>query len=478
MMVSFLGRRSSGATMPSTSLLLVLAALFASFTDAVLATSSLRRQPATKHVDLQQKQRLLQEEEVTRTDLVRLIPFDVQIALSYQTESDLEAINVVALTDIITDWMSESFDTKSQSQLVAEENGGNVTTTLDSVALELVNQRIQTSTTTSQPIALLTTSYEGVSLWERMGTSPPMDPDLVELMQRATFLEDSTLLEMLQAADPAVTGFPSQDSVIDVRAFITPAGEGGDGNNDDEGSDGGSEDNQNLEIVIIVAIVVACLAFGLLIFAVVWAWRSDQKQASSDNGRSGRKSSSRRSGKKKKKEIAKSSPKTLKDESPVATPAPEEMVKDPLEGSELQFGGPTTSAPARLSTSNPNSNTMPRDEDPVNDTSAPLGPGAVVDDPYGESMVSEDISTSLTAYYKSGMYGSGGRNRSNDLNDAASMSSMDSYGYSLDGYAPSLGPAQGGYPVGPLQAAKDAQITVGDEDDVEEQEEVEDYGEA
>ena len=82
---------------------------------------------------------------------------------------------------------------------------------------------------------------------------------------------------------------------------------------------------------------------------------------------------------------------------------------------------------------------------------------------YPESVLSEDISTSLTAYYRSGMAGyqsRGARAATNpttstntglrDINDTASVSSMDSYGYSLDGYAPSLGPAPQGYPVGPF----------------------------
>ena len=92
----------------------------------------------------------------------------------------------------------------------------------------------------------------------------------------------------------------------------------------------------------------------------------------------------------------------------------------------------------------------------------------------GDSVYSEDISSSLTAYYKSGMgynnnQGGGNQPRHHLINDqggggddGASLSSMDSYGYSLDGYAPSLGPAQGGYPVGPLQAARDAPIPIGD----------------
>ena len=43
---------------------------------------------------------------------------------------------------------------------------------------------------------------------------------------------------------------------------------------------------------------------------------------------------------------------------------------------------------------------------------------------------------------------------------------MDSYGFSLDGYAPSLGPAQSGYPVGPMAAARDAPMPLGQEEDL------------
>ena len=103
----------------------------------------------------------------------------------------------------------------------------------------------------------------------------------------------------------------------------------------------------------------------------------------------------------------------------------------------------------------------------------------------GDSVVSDDIKSSLTDYYKSGMGYSGSRAGSarpaSNFNDAASLSSMDSYGYSLDGYAPSLGPAQGGYPVGPMQAARDAPMPLGDEEAVDiqllqEEESIVDYG--
>lgn len=60
--------------------------------------------------------------------------------------------------------------------------------------------------------------------------------------------------------------------------------------------------------------------------------------------------------------------------------------------------------------------------------------------PYPESVISDDISSSLSAYYKQGMTGGYRTNRdqSGGLNDAASVSSMESYGYSLDGYASSI----------------------------------------
>jgi len=66
------------------------------------------------------------------------------------------------------------------------------------------------------------------------------------------------------------------------------------------------------------------------------------------------------------------------------------------------------------------------------------------DQGYPDSVISEDISSSLTAYYKSGKTTSmqmslRDKQQASYLNDAASVSSMESYGYSLDGYASSIG---------------------------------------
>ncbi len=332
--------------------------------------------------------RILDEERV-RTDLIRLIPFSVQLA----TTGSVDDINVYAVTDIVTDWMTASFVVKSGNTALM----GNATT-FESLGLEVQTRRHLDEEASAIPIQLFTIAFEGVSLWERRGSgTTPMNAEIVELIQRATFLEDNQLLPLLRAAEP-FTGLG--DVVVDVRAYVTSATEAPE---EDEKSD-------NLEIIIIIAIVVACLAFALLMFAVVWAWRSDQSKQ--DTYSKGDRNAAR---------------------------------MDVPTGSEESDNSPTGMTP-------------PAVEDPRSynyDVRPPAEIGSSNND-YPDSVISEDISTSLTAYYRSGMagYSNAGGNRETreprELNDAASMSSMDSYGYSLDGYAPSLGPAPQGYPVGPF----------------------------
>lgn len=351
--------------------------------------------------------RILQgDDERVRTDLVRLIPFDVQIAMT----GPADKVNVYALTDIVTDWMTDSFKAKSENQALF-----NNATTFDSLGLEVRSRRkLQDGGTGG--IQLYTASYEGVSLWERRGlTTPPMDPEIVELIERATFLEDNQLLALLRSAEP-YTGLG--ETVVDVRAYVAaPTAAPSDG--------GGSNDN-NLEIIIIIAIVVACLAFGLLMFAVIWAWRTDQN----------------------KREVYKG------------------------DRSLPRIDVPTGSEESDYNEKSPTGMTPPAAIDPISPSTLPSEIASSPNE-YPDSIISEDISTSLTAYYRSGMAGysnAGGTRGSSgprgaDLNDAASMSSMDSYGYSLDGYAPSLGPAPQGYPVGPFNGmVKDPDTDYSDDD--------------
>lgn len=350
-------------------------------------------------------QRILQEDGRVRTDLVRLLPFDVQLAMS----GDPANVNIYSLTDIVQEWMSESFFEKAENQALISNS-----TSFDSLGLELRtnNRRLQDS---NAGIQLLTANFEGVTLWERVGSStPPMDAEIVELIQRSTLFEKQSLLVKLRAANPDSTGL-GQENVLDVRAYVAT-----------QPAPARVEDNSNdpLQIVIIIAIVVACLAFGLLMFAVIWAWRSDQSKNQRNNNKSSNKASSRHANS------------TDNDHNipPIATQS---------ESYEMEMKSPTGMTPPAVATSTGSEASM--DQQPL------PSPGG-----YDGSVISEDISTSLTAYYKSGMSGYATATRpsanmasnARDFNDNASMSSMDSYGYSLDGYAPSLGPAPQGYPVG------------------------------
>lgn len=367
-----------------------------------------------------------QDEGRVRTDIVRLIPFNVQIALT----GPVEDVNLFALTDIVTDWMTDAFETKAglQEQIPS-------TTTFQSLGLELRNQRrrdlqqsVEGVVPEDSPYNLFSAAYEGISIWERRGTgTPPTDPEIVELIQRSTFVEDARLLTLLQQAEE-FTGLG--EAVFDVRAFVTPTGA-------NTGTTGGVS-NSNLEIIIIIAIVVACLAFGLLMFAVIWAWRTDQSKRDAYKMNADR-----------------SLPR----------------VEVPTGSSESDYNdkSPTGISPPAVAL--PQVQAIPQQHPPAEISQTPQND-------YADSVISEDISTSLTAYYRSGMASyTGGAARAysssgtpavtpREVNDGASVSSMDSYGYSLDGYAPSLGPAPQGYPVGPINAMiKDPETSYADDDD-------------
>eukprot|EP00535_Pseudo-nitzschia_heimii_P005169 CAMPEP_0197174642 /NCGR_PEP_ID=MMETSP1423-20130617/1067_1 /TAXON_ID=476441 /ORGANISM="Pseudo-nitzschia heimii, Strain UNC1101" /LENGTH=482 /DNA_ID=CAMNT_0042623585 /DNA_START=324 /DNA_END=1772 /DNA_ORIENTATION=+ len=449
----------------------------------------------------QDSHRLLQD-QVIRTDLIRLIPFEVQMAMEDATSvEDSKVITETLygegnlLTDAITDWMTDSFDTKT----IADQSMINNFTSFDSIGLELVDDSTSKGSIDGQELTLIQLNFEGITLWERRGTgTPPVEAEVVELIQRATFLDDRSLKAALETTINNLLfdlGVDSVDGVqpitiVDVRAYITPPGSIS--NQDSNGGQGGasagdgstSNPNRNLEIIIIVAIVVACLAFALLIFAVVWAWRSDRKDRDDKPS-----SSTSRTQRKRSNDSKSTKPRSVRN----MNQDMEAVHTAPRPASEKRLGKGTVSqqAPEEAASSvdpgssydlpnNPSDGSYPR----VIGNTNPNGTDDSAADYPDDSVISEDVSSSLSAYYKSGMAysgskaGSGGR-PPNNFNDAASMSSMDSYGYSLDGYAPSLGPAQGGYPVGPLQAARDAPIPLGTDSDtfkqLQEDESVADY---
>mmetsp|Transcript_58409 Transcript_58409/g.142855 ORF Transcript_58409/g.142855 Transcript_58409/m.142855 type:complete len:531 (-) Transcript_58409:171-1763(-) len=457
--------------------------------------------------------------ERTRTDIVPMSPFDVQIAFASipgggtteqgDEDNDLltaltvDSIDAVTVNNAITDWMLASFTSKAPTTNGIDPN----LTTFDTLSLEVSDAEMQSSTVTGRAVFLYTAYMDGVSIWERLQTTDPVNPDIVELIQRASFLEDNDLLQLLVSVGPdlyvseddindaeaVAAGFDLLTSVeiIDVRAFVAPPRESDDGTSTGTNTQSDSDD-QNLEIIIIIAIVVACLAFALLVFAVVWAWRSDRqsntgngKQSSSPSSSPARESNSHSKADKKISSTRQSSSRKKVPGSPEPSDESEvEMSANAASnGRKSLFGrGNSKKAVAKSDKSAPVSKFEPVVVEPSRDINNTLSNQAAAEAGQaagagGDSVISDDVNTSLTAYYKTGVsgYAGGSRQRGGYGDDAASLSSMDSYGYSLDGYAPSLGTAPNGYPVGPLAQAGQASIKVGDEDEEIPQEEVEDF---
>ena len=267
-----------------------------------------------------------------RVDLVNLWDFDVQLAV---TQND--GIPLFEVTDLVTDWMNESFDRLlTQKGLV----GDNSFASFDSIILlernALRRRRLQGE--------IVEAKFKGAALFGREVDQTPVPADFVLEIQQQTLANRTGLLQALQQSKVQGLG----DAVIDVRALLA------------ESTTNNNSDNDNtLEVVIIVAIVVAIVAFLFLVVAIVWAWRYDRQNRNAYLS---------------KPEAPKTGSDTTEDE-----PSP---VKE------------------------------------------------VANAGYPESVLSE------STYYRSGMPAS--MLLQNSMADAVSVSSMGSYGYSLDGYAPSL----------------------------------------
>jgi hypothetical protein len=356
----------------------------------------------------------------TRIDLVKLVPFDVKLALIMSQDDPL---NTFALTDIVSAWMEESLEAQVQRMQL-----GLTHSSFDSVILEergITYQPVSTpsATTTTKDAQEITdnkdgnrrqlqasttiAAYEGVTLWKHTTNSNMqlMTPSLLEDIERQALLNDllndDRLLELLQTSSAQGLG----DKVQDVRAYINPNPtnyvpiQTSTNTNDNNGS----TINANLELIIVVAIVVACMAFAFLVFSLFWAWRFDQQRRDQayrvENNRPNSKTPNKR--------------------------------KPKANGSTDDSDEEEGRSPKHMNV------VVNQDDDGISETLPTTGI-------YPESVVSEDISTSLSAYYRSGMgsrplYGTSNTLGNNDFNDQASFSSMESYGYSLDGYAPSLG---------------------------------------
>lgn len=223
---------------------------------------------------------------------------------------------------------------------------------------------------------LYTAKFKGAALFSKEEGQMDVPEIAIEDCQQRTLIQNQKLLERLQASDSTGLG----TAVVNAQAYVTS----------DSGSSS-STSGDSLEVVIIVAIAIACVAFLFLLFAIFWAWRYDKRN---------------------RRAFLAENRKSTADETFDANNSPESKEK------------PT----AKVSKKAP---VLPAYPSVIGGESQ--ADGGV----YPESVISEDIQSSLSQYYTGGA--AGNYNYTNGrLQDAASVSSMESYGYSLDGYTPSL----------------------------------------
>lgn len=264
---------------------------------------------------------------------------------------------------------------------------------------------------------LYTAEFKGAALFTRNSTQLQVPPDVVQWIQASTLSNKTGLLQLLQASTASAgLGY----LVVDVNPFAVSSTS----SSSQQTAGGGGGDGDNLEIVIIVAVAVAAVAFIFLVVAVFWAWRYDRRNreaylvGGSKRTRGG------------------PHPPNLPGD-PTANASNSTLDEEDHHHPDGGGGGG-----GRRPSSVHGSPGKPVSE--IGGDSVVGGAGI-----YPESVISEDISTSLSQYYRSGLAGGGSsgvsssafadrrRGMADHLNDAASVSSMESYGYSLDGYAPS-----------------------------------------
>jgi len=316
-------------------------------------------------------------------DLVDLVPFDVQFALAVDTR-----VSIFEVTNVVTDWMNDQFEER-----LGEEGLEDGFQTFGNVILQQRSGRVLRREEANE---VETNSKEALSL---RGSNRKLQQELspngnqiivngflftAELGGQALFTsEDSSdakvpmgdILEMQRR-------MIQDDDAMDIlkEALATRVEGLADINaylntQTQSGSTSSSTDDVQLKVVITIAVSVACLAFIFLLFAIVWAWTYDRRNNLAYHN-----------------EVKEDS--NTEQESP----SPSKRV--------VQARPPVQTI-------------YPFHE---------KGGGHIDND----SIITDDIATSLTQYYASGL-----KDQPREM-DNASVSSMGSYGYSLDGYAPTL----------------------------------------
>lgn len=366
-------------------------------------------------------------------DMVDLQDFNVQLARVNDASSS--SVQVSELMELITDWMNDSFEHQLSNLKYANGKYASFDTVMVMERKErraLIRQAThlrRVAETTTSTGKLYTANVKGAALFSRNATQDSVPLDVVHFLQESALTNKSGLLELVQASGAAGLGA----SVVDLNAFTVATSSG-------SGSSG-SGGNASLEAIIIIAVAVAAVAFLFLLVAIFWAWRYDRRNRQAylvngiagNNGMGGGRHASS-------KETRRSDPTNSQS-----------TIEEHIRRTSNNGG----SGKGHRKGGN-RKNQAPVSEiggDSVLEGIPGTGSG-MPSGLYPESVISEDISTALSQYYRSGLSyshsavggGTGGggshpfrssSSRMDHLNDAASVSSMESYGYSLDGYAPS-----------------------------------------
>ena len=153
-------------------------------------------------------------------DLVELVPFDVQIAVT----GDSGLIEMFEVSNVVTDWMNEGYRSKLEEFGYTEENRY---AEFDSVVL-FDNSRRQRERNL-QTGELYTAQFKGGALFTRNAVRTESVPENdVLLIQQVTLLNDTALTALLQQSSAPGLG----SAVVDVNAFLNPTAD------DDNGDDG------------------------------------------------------------------------------------------------------------------------------------------------------------------------------------------------------------------------------------------------
>jgi hypothetical protein len=329
-------------------------------------------------------------------DLVDLVPFDVKIVLTENT-----GIETFAVTDLVTAWLNSSMERQlNASGYVADDryatfdsvilldrenihSGGQRLLQDDASWLGLSpSRRFLQEQSSAAAAVLYTARFEGVALFARDTNRPFSVPvgNVLEMQRTAISNDADQLLQYL--VDSSATGLGAK--VADVTANLNPV-------RITASSDQSNKKKLDLRLVIFVAVAVAIVALLFLVLAIGWAWYADRRNRAAYLRES--KSSDQEN-----KGVDPTGSDTTMDEA--ATPDTNKQKRPPFEVYGHQYDVHNTAASVR----------------------------------------SEDIESSLQQYYKSGLGSSSSVafHRSRSGNDNGSVSSMESYGYSLDGYAPTV----------------------------------------